>query len=142
MLFECCGNVENSQPKTKKSETLLAREKKAMQGPYTAAQWARIARSTKGQDLWWSHSLTRLSVNQIAVYNERGHRCAEQNQENPTTYCGRLVEYRAYSSQRGFNGHKPSHRVCYLCPCHAEQFAQIYGLDWPPYMPKQYRGEE
>jgi len=66
----------------KKTTTFRAREKKAMQGPiHTAAEWAQIARETKGQDLWSSHTLTQLSLNRIVLYNERGDRC-------PVDSCG------------------------------------------------------
>jgi hypothetical protein len=96
-----------------------------MQGPiHTAAEWAQIARETKGQDLWSSHTLTHLSLNRIVLYNERGDRC-------PVDSCRRWVEYRAYSFRRGRNGHQPSQRTVHLCPKHAQEFAEIYGLDWP-----------
>jgi hypothetical protein len=106
-----------------------------MQGPiHTASEWERIAKSTKGQDLWWCHQLTPLSLNQIAVYNEKGARC-------PIDRCGRFVEFCAYSSRRGYNGNGPMRRTSYLCPNHAQEFADIYGLDWPPYVPEKYREE-
>jgi hypothetical protein len=107
-----------------------------MQGPvHTAAEWARIARSTNGQDQWWSHELTRLSLNQIVLFNERGYRCHSDS-------CGEFVEFRGYSARRrAYNG-GPMRRHVYLCRTHAKEFAEEYGLDWPPYVPEKYRERE
>jgi hypothetical protein len=115
----------NAKPKQKKTNTLRARETKAMQGPiHTAAEWAQIARESKAEDLWCNYRLTRLSNNQIALLNEQGFRCRQDS-------CSRYVEFQAEKWTRGYKGVKGHHATEYQCARHARGFAQENFLDWP-----------
>jgi hypothetical protein len=113
----------------KKTKTFRAREKKAMQGPiHTAAEWAKIARESKAEDLWCSYRLTRLSTNQIALLNEKGIRCLR---------CGGYVEFTADTRRRGASTRAVprvvgrGHTSEWMCFDHALNFALEHGLEWP-----------
>jgi hypothetical protein len=113
----------------KKTKTFLARKKKAMQGPiHTAAEWAKIARESKAEDLWCRYRMTRLSTNQIAVLNEKGIRCLR---------CDRYVEFTAATRRRGASIRAlrrvvaRGHTSEWMCFDHALNFALEHGLEWP-----------
>ena len=113
----------------KKTKTFLARKKKAMQGPiHTAAEWAKIARESKAEELWCSYRMTRLSTNQIAVLNEKGIRCLR---------CGGYVEFTAATRRRGASIRAVrrvvvrGHTSEWMCFDHALNFALEHGLEWP-----------
>ena len=101
-----------------------------MQGPiHTATEWERIAKESKGQDLFASYRLTALSPNRIAVLNERGWRCRQDD-------CGAYVEFEALTWRRGTNGQQHQRLTEYQCRRHAKEFAQARGLEWPCNQPK------
>ena len=113
----------------KTTKTFLARKKNAMQGPiHTAAEWAKIARESKAEDLWCSYRMTRLSTNQIAVLNEKGIRCFR---------CCRYVEFTASTCRRGLSPRAVRRVVVHrktsewMCSHHALNFALEHGLEWP-----------
>jgi hypothetical protein len=101
-----------------------------MQGPtHTAREWERIAKESKGHDLFASYRLTALSPNRTAVLNEKGWRCRQDD-------CGAYVEFEAITWRRGRNG-QPNQRLNeYQCKAHAKEFAQARGLEWPCHQPE------
>ena len=97
-----------------------------MQGPiHTAAEWARIARSTNGKTCGGAIGLTRLSAQPNRASSTNADTAARSKTKRIRQPTAEFVEYRAIP--RG-DAHTTAQtdvdRPCYLCPCHAEQFAE------------------